>query len=585
MSACIVRDHDPHGNSARIGRPVPGSALDRQSVASSASSRSRRPARPESARDARTADAVVGDGDAKRRAVPLEPHRRLGRRACFDDVRQRFGDEEVGGELDRVGQPLASRSVHAHRKRRRVARATRQPPRDLRRAGGSDGFHARARAARRSPARPRPARARATSSCVASPRGCWRGRARARASTSRCCAPSCRLRSMRRRSASVGGDDPSAGRPHLRELCAHLGREALVLEHEPSRRANGFDECRLVEQRRIVNEHSDLFAPRGHRRDGTVRRAAGARPAVPMHRRSGRRRADRRLERRVAECAGEPLAHRRRPCVRSSTTRSDASRTAQARPARSRDDRERDEQRDRASRSSRASARARPVAITRASHARPTRTLKAAARRAAAPASACRAAQRRAVAAERGRADDADANARRPPALGRSRAAAVSVRRDGEHVARVGQERARRRAGRRASTAKAPATANERGRDQGRPSGNVEHELRRGARPTARRAGSRASTERMGVRPLEDRRRGARTRPRRAATARDASAAVEHDDERRDQRPGQREIGGDSRARDAARRRRASRREARRDHDAAGAAPGRGAALAAATRR
>ena len=49
------------------------------------------------------------------------------------------------------------------------------------------------------------------------------------------------------------GDDPAAGRAHLRELRAHLGRQALVLEHERGGGANGFDERRLVEQRRIVN--------------------------------------------------------------------------------------------------------------------------------------------------------------------------------------------------------------------------------------------------------------------------------------------------------------------------------------------
>ena len=55
-----------------------------------------------------------------------------------------------------------------------------------------------------------------------------------------------------------GGNEPDARCPHLRELRPHLGRQALVLEHEPCSRANGLHERRLVEQRRIVNERGDL---------------------------------------------------------------------------------------------------------------------------------------------------------------------------------------------------------------------------------------------------------------------------------------------------------------------------------------
>ena len=55
------------------------------------------------------------------------------------------------------------------------------------------------------------------------------------------------------------GDDPGPRGAHLGELCAHLGRQAFVLEHEPGRRADGLDQRRLVEQRRIVNEGGDLW--------------------------------------------------------------------------------------------------------------------------------------------------------------------------------------------------------------------------------------------------------------------------------------------------------------------------------------
>ena len=69
----------------------------------------------------------------------------------------------------------------------------------------------------------------------------------------------------------VGGrDDPAARRPHLRELRTHLCREALVLEHEPGCCTNRFHERGLIQQRRIVNERSDLFAACGDRRDSAV---------------------------------------------------------------------------------------------------------------------------------------------------------------------------------------------------------------------------------------------------------------------------------------------------------------------------
>src|SRR5207249_808242 len=45
------------------------------------------------------------------------------------------------------------------------------------------------------------------------------------------------------------GDDPAARRAHLRELRAHIRREALILQHKGGRRANRLDQRRLVEQR------------------------------------------------------------------------------------------------------------------------------------------------------------------------------------------------------------------------------------------------------------------------------------------------------------------------------------------------
>ena len=137
----------------------------------------------------------------------------------------------------------------------------------------------------------------------------------------------------------VGGrDDPAPRGAHLRELRPHLCREALVLEHERRGRTNRFHERRLVEQRRIVNERGDLFAPDGHRRDGTVRslwqldRPAGGVDIATVAE------AVRDVERGVAECPGEPLAHRGRRLASQLDNELGRLRSTEPRPADSDDD-------------------------------------------------------------------------------------------------------------------------------------------------------------------------------------------------------------------------------------------------------
>ena len=165
------------------------------------------------------------------------------------------------------------------------------------------------------------------------------------------------------------GDDPRPRRPHLGELRAHLGRQTLVLEHEPGRRADGLHERRLVEQCRIVNERGDLLASCGHHRH----RAIGAsrqldRPAR-RHRRSGRRRADTRA--RASGRRGRGRGGRARlvaPSVCELDDELGRLRSAQPRPDDPSDDPERDEQPERRGRSSPASARSRPSRLTHINH-------------------------------------------------------------------------------------------------------------------------------------------------------------------------------------------------------------------------
>ena len=144
------------------------------------------------------------------------------------------------------------------------------------------------------------------------------------------------------------GDDPGARRAHLGELRAHLGRQTLVLEHEPCRRSNGLHERRLVEQCRIVNERGDLLASSGHQRDRAIRAlrelerpARGVDVAAVVE-------AIRNVERRVAERAGEALAQAGRPLRPQLDDEVGRLRSTQPRPDDPCDDAERDEQRDRA---------------------------------------------------------------------------------------------------------------------------------------------------------------------------------------------------------------------------------------------
>ena len=228
------------------------------------------------------------------------------RRGVLDDVRQRLRDEEVGGELDGVGQPLADRSLDRDGQRRppreRLDRRLEpllaeerrvDPAGELAQLGDRlldlvlrarehvrvGRVAARGREPERDGERDEPL-LRAVVEVALDPPPLGVGR----------------------------GDDPGPRRPHLGELRAHLGRQALVLEHEPRRRAHGLHERRLVEQRRIVDERGDLLALRGHQRDRPVRalreleRSAGGVDVAAVVEAVGD------LERRVAERPREALA-------------------------------------------------------------------------------------------------------------------------------------------------------------------------------------------------------------------------------------------------------------------------------------
>ena len=120
-------------------------------------------------------------------------------------VGQCFGDGVVGGGLDRLGQPPVDLDVEVGPGRRSGGPASSGPGAGRRRPGWPGAGRGRSRAV---PPVRRPARRPLRSSCCASspaPGGAvaWAARRSRARETRRCWAPSCRLRSMRRRVASA----------------------------------------------------------------------------------------------------------------------------------------------------------------------------------------------------------------------------------------------------------------------------------------------------------------------------------------------------------------------------------------------
>ena len=81
----------------------PPVGLSNASVASSASRRSRRPGEARLACEAAPPTPLSRDSDSKRPVLLLEDDGCLGRGCVLDDIRERLGDDEVGGQRDRVG--------------------------------------------------------------------------------------------------------------------------------------------------------------------------------------------------------------------------------------------------------------------------------------------------------------------------------------------------------------------------------------------------------------------------------------------------------------------------------------------------
>ena len=167
------------------------------------------------------------------------------------DVRECFRDDEVGGELDRIGEAIGNGALHRHGQRRpscqRIDRSLEPFVPEKGRVDSSgqlaqfgnrllDFVLCAYEDGRRGRVSPGTFEAECDGQC-------HEPLLRAVVEVPLDPPPFC-----------VGGcDDPAARRAHLGELRTHLCRQTLVFEHEPGGCTNRLHECRLVEQRWIVD--------------------------------------------------------------------------------------------------------------------------------------------------------------------------------------------------------------------------------------------------------------------------------------------------------------------------------------------
>ena len=254
----VVGDHDAHGSSARTvvavrrvhDRELPSSAPTRSSRSTSVG---------------RRAAVELDDADAPSRAAARAPRARRARAA------RRLGDDEVGGGLDGAGERSSGSGSIADRARRRLGERLERGREPL------VGEHRREDAVRElAQLGERGAQlglglVERRGARLVAPRSARSSRSASESATSRCCAPSWRSRSSRRRSASPASTMRAREARSSLELRARLGLQPLVLEREP--RGGG-----------------DLLEPAPGRRAGPARWASTRDLAPAAHQRRDRRR-------------------------------------------------------------------------------------------------------------------------------------------------------------------------------------------------------------------------------------------------------------------------------------------------------
>ena len=271
----VLGDHDPHGSSARTTVGPPAGLVDgerpveRLDAAAQAGEARRRRGRRRRARRRRpaTSSTSARRADVDRDAVA---------RRVLGGVRERLGDDEVRGGLDRRRRAARrARPATVDRQRAAVGERRERRARARGRRAPAGGCRARGRAAPAS-ASPTPTRASVTSCCAPSGSAASFCSARPRlmpSATSRACAPSCRSRSIRRSSASCVVDGAGA---RLLEHVDALARARAVARGR-SRRARA---RRAAIAAASSRPHRPEVAAAGHAPRSPSRRAR-APPSTP----------------------------------------------------------------------------------------------------------------------------------------------------------------------------------------------------------------------------------------------------------------------------------------------------------------
>ena len=308
-----------YGSSAVTTVPAPGGLVTRSSP-SSASTRSASPRSPEPRRGVRSTDPVVGDldGDAALACARAARRRSSRRRTCRRSPAPRTRRSRARARSTRAGGPDLAR----HRGGDGGARRERRERGWRARTGGRpDGSRAPAPGAPPATApagrprwRPAPRRGEGSRRMSA-----WMSRSWMASATSRCWAPSCRLRSSRRRSASPAATIRCARRPQLVQPGLRLQVQALVLQRDGDRGGDGLDQLGILverRRRRSARRSPGRRAPRARPR--ARRRRQAARPGCRSRRRTRRRPAADERPRapdRRASSPAPPAARRRASCA------------------------------------------------------------------------------------------------------------------------------------------------------------------------------------------------------------------------------------------------------------------------------
>ena len=244
-------------------------------------------------------------------------------------VLQRLEAAEVRGRLDLAR--VAADPGHEHG--RRQGRAQRGRPQRVREPVDRRAPPGRCRAPASGPRRWPPRRPRRAGAV-------WRRARRRRGSASsasssssmrsatrRCWAPSCRSRSIRRRSSSAVAWIRARDSLHLVQEAARLRGQPLVVERHQRVRGRGGDERVVVAQPGVVHDrrHGGRRRPRPRSATGPTSRAAartGGLPRRPIRRRAGRRsRSTGRRTRRRGRRAAAPARRARAAGWRGSASR------------------------------------------------------------------------------------------------------------------------------------------------------------------------------------------------------------------------------------------------------------------------